>query len=67
MSFATAGEALHLSGGAVRIEFTEPFYAGLAVCAHNNNNIEMAVFSNVEITSLQTPTGEPVKVESTLQ
>ena len=67
MSFAAAGEALHLSGGTVRIEFTEPFYVGLAVCAHNNSNIEMAVFSNVEITPLQPPTGEPVKTECSLQ
>src|SRR5260221_7048012 len=67
MSFAAAGEALHLSGGTVRIEFTEPFYVGLAVCAHNNSNIEMAVFSNVEITPLQPPTGDPVKTECSLQ
>src|SRR5260221_5591277 len=67
MSFAAAAEALHLSGGTVRIEFTEPFYVGLAVCAHNNSNIEMAVFSNVEITPLRPPTGEPVKTESALQ
>jgi TolB protein len=54
MSVATAGEALHPSGGSFRITFTGPFYIGLGVCAHNNNAAEhndvteQAVFSNVE-------------------
>src|SRR5262245_44793402 len=49
MSIALAGEKLHRAGGTFRIEFQEPFYVGLAVCAHNNSRLELAEFSNVEI------------------
>jgi TolB protein len=48
MSVAAAGEELHPSGGSFRMVFTEPFYVGLGVCAHNNNVSEQAIFSNVE-------------------
>ena len=36
------------SGAAVALEFTEPFYIGLAVCSHNEKVSETAIFSNVE-------------------
>ncbi|HEX5085416.1 MAG TPA: DUF5050 domain-containing protein [Blastocatellia bacterium] len=49
MSIAAEGEALRSAGGSFRIKLTEPFYVGLGVCAHDNNAIEKAVFSNVEI------------------
>ena len=48
MSIARAGEALHPAGGAVPISFQDPFYIGLAVCAHNDQALEQAVFSNLE-------------------
>jgi len=48
MSVARAGEALHPAGGAARLSLTDPFYVGLAVCAHDDNAVEQAVFSNVE-------------------
>ncbi len=35
------------SGGSFRIQFKEPFYVGLGVCAHNNEKLETASFSNV--------------------
>ena len=50
MSVAGAGEALRPAGGSFRLELKEPFYIGLGVCAHNDNNLEAAVFSNVELT-----------------
>jgi TolB protein len=50
MSVAPAGEALRPAGGSFRVQFKEPFYIGLAVCAHESNVLETAVFSNVEIT-----------------
>jgi hypothetical protein len=67
MSVAAVGEGLRPAGGTFRIRFKEPFYIGLAVCAHNNNLLEQALFSNVEISTLP-PTGglKPV-VESTLE
>jgi hypothetical protein len=67
MSIARENEALHSAGGSFRIKFAEPFYIGLGVCAHDNNLLEKAVFSNVEITSGKArTTGEPV-LESTLE
>ncbi len=35
------------SGGSFRIQFKEPYYVGLGVCAHNNERLETAAFSNV--------------------
>ena len=66
MSIAREGEELGPAGGSFRIKFKEPFYVGLAVCAHDNNVLEKALFSKVEIKA-GTPkrTGKPV-VESTL-
>ncbi|UCD48788.1 MAG: TolB family protein [Phycisphaerales bacterium] len=67
MSIAHEGEALHAAGGSFKIEFAEPFYVGLGVCAHDNAVSEQAVFSNVEITRGQAkPAVEPV-LESTLE
>jgi hypothetical protein len=37
------------SGAAFSLHFTSPFYVGLAVCAHNDNAFETAVFSKVSI------------------
>jgi len=67
MSIARENEALHAAGGSFKIKFSEPFFIGLGVCAHDNNTIEKAVFSNVEIVSgKMTAAGEPV-LESTLE
>jgi len=72
MSIARENEALHAAGGSFRLKFSEPFFIGLGVCAHDNNAIEKAVFSNVEITSGKSQAaglpgqGEPV-LESTLE
>lgn len=67
MSVAREDEALHAAGGSFKIQFTEPFFIGLGVCAHDNDVSEQAVFSNVEITSGRAQTtGKPV-LESTLE
>ena len=67
MSVAGENETLQAAGGSFKIRFTEPFYIGLGVCAHDNKVSEKAVFSNVEITRGKTsPAGEPV-LESTLE
>jgi Tol biopolymer transport system component len=52
MSVAAAGEKLHPAGALYRIQFQEPFYVGLGVCAHDNKTIEQAVFSNVELKTI---------------
>ncbi len=68
MSIAPAGETLRPAGGAFRIQFKEPFYMGLAVCAHDPNAMEKAAFSNVEIASLPPVTGDAtLRIESTLE
>jgi TolB protein len=62
MSVAKPGEALQAAGGSFRLKLEGNFYVGLGVCAHDNNALEKAVFSNVEIK--QRP--QPI-VESTLE
>src|SRR5262249_34167846 len=67
MSSALGDEALRAAGGSMRIKLNEPFYVGLGVCAHDNNALEKALFSNVEIISGRaTADGQPV-LESTLE
>ena len=51
MSVAREGEQLHPAGGTFRLKFAEPFYVGFGVCAHDNNALEQAAFSNVELMS----------------
>ncbi len=67
MSIAGENETLHSAGGSFKIIFSEPFYIGLGVCAHDNALLEQAVFSNVEIKAgKQNSVGETV-LESTLE
>ena len=51
MSVAGEGETLRPAGGSFRLVLEDPFFVGLAVCAHNDSNLETAVFSNVELSS----------------
>jgi TolB protein len=67
MWVARTGESMKPAGGNFRIEFQEPFYIGLAVCAHEKDGIEKAVFSNVEVQPLQTPVDPKLPVDSTLE
>lgn len=48
---AAEGEDFHFSGGSVRVRMTEPFYVGLAVCAHNKDAVETAEFTNVDLSA----------------
>jgi TolB protein len=47
MMVAGPGEEFHLSGGSMKLELSEPFYIGLAVCAHDKDATVQAQFSNV--------------------
>ena len=50
------------------MHFEEPFFVGLAACAHDNNAIESAIFSNVTITPISTPTNATsAQIESVLE
>lgn len=62
MSIAKDGGELQSAGGSFRINLTGTFYVGLGVCAHDNNALEKAVFSNVAIKQRPAPI-----VESTLE
>ncbi|WP_210420366.1 TolB family protein [Aquisphaera giovannonii] len=70
LSFDSGGDvplALGFTGAAARIVLEEPFYVGLAVCSHNKDVVERAVFSNVELVSpLPSTSGKPV-LHSTLE
>lgn len=48
-SFAATNEPLQVSGASYKLPFKEPFYVGLAVCAHDNKTTEQGRFSNVEL------------------
>lgn len=67
MSVAGAGESLRPAGGSFRLELQEPFYVGLGVCAHNNERLEKAVFTNVELTAGTSPIGGQRQMISTLE
>lgn len=69
MSVAYENGELQPAGGAFRIALTEPFYVGLAVCAHNDDRLETALFKNVEIKSIDAPvpTAGDAQIESTLE
>ncbi len=49
MFIGESDENMRPSGGSFRILFKESFHVGLGVCAHNNERLETAVFSNVEL------------------
>jgi len=65
MSFAGADGELRPAGGSFRLDLKEPFYVGLGVCAHNNERIEKAVFSNVALNT--EPVSGPRKLICTLE
>ncbi len=62
------GEPLHQAGASIKLHLTEPFYAGLGVCSHNEKAVEHAAFSGVTLQPLapQTADAHPA-VYSSLQ
>lgn len=63
----SSGEGFRSTGGTFKLPFTEPFYIGLGVSAHNNDTIETAIFSNVRIETLIQQPDSMKKIESTLE
>jgi TolB protein len=57
---------MRLAGGSMKVELKPPFYVGIGVSAHNKENIETAVFSNVEIAPAPAATGQ-LRLYSTLE
>jgi hypothetical protein len=66
MSLAADGGDFKVAGGWLRIPLQGPFYVGLAVCSHDRDVVEKAVFSNVELTQPAAATGSPT-LYSTLE
>jgi TolB protein len=54
-----ADQPLQHSGAYTRVKLADPVYVGLAVCAHDDNAVEKARFSKVELVA-NPATGEPV-------
>jgi len=67
MWVAPAGGELKTGGGYLLVPIKGDFYVGLGVCAHDNQAIERAVFSDVELTPVATPAGAMPALESTLE
>ena len=67
MSISGKNGELVPAGGSFRLDLTEPFYVGLGVCAHNNEALEKAVFSKVELTSGGAPAEGKPRLISTLE
>jgi hypothetical protein len=67
MSVAESGGALRPAGGSFRIQFREPFYVGLGVCAHNSNAVAEAEFARVEVAPLKPIDRQLLSVQSTLE
>ena len=67
MWLAAPGEDLKPAGGYLPVPFKGKFYVGLGVCAHDNNAIEQAVFSNVELKPVVTPVHAATLQECTLE
>ena len=68
MSLASLGETLRPAGTSFGIRFTEPFYVGLAVSAHDAKALEKAEFSNVELMALAPiPANTKAKTNATIE
>ena len=63
---AAREEPLEFSGAAIRVSFTDPFYVGIGVCAHDPDVTEQAVFSELEI-GAPPPASRPPVLHSALE
>jgi Tol biopolymer transport system component len=67
MLVAPEGQPLRRAGGSIKLALKEPFYVGLAVCAHDDAALETAEFREVRLDNEKhRPAARPV-VESTLE
>ena len=60
------GETPRYDGESIRVPLQSDFYIGIGVCAHDKNDVQEALFSNVQLRSLPSSSGTPVLV-STLE
>lgn len=66
MSLAAEGREPKVAGGWLRIPLQGEFYVGLAVCSHDKDVVEKAVFSGVELSQPASASGQPI-LYSTLE
>ena len=66
MFVGKVGESAYYNGESMRVPLEGEFYAGIGVCAHDKNDVQEAIFSNVQLRSVAAPTGTPV-LYSTLE
>src|SRR5271169_5501868 len=65
MLLARKGEKVAVAGGSIRVAIEGEYYVGIAVCSHEKEVVEKAVFSNV---NLRAPgAGAQAKLYSTLE
>lgn len=62
----TRNEPLKAAGAFTRVQFTDPVFVGLGVCAHDNAALEQAEFKSVKLTS-NPPRQEKPTLHSTLE
>ena len=62
---ANRGQDFQFAGGSVRIPIKAPFFMGIGVCAHNKDEVQSAVFSNLEFdTKLAGPATKVSTIET---
>jgi Tol biopolymer transport system component len=66
-SLAAEGGSLQPDGAAIRLRMQDPFYVGLAVCAHEADAVSKAEFSHVRLALLPPAGGPPAYGGSTLE
>jgi TolB protein len=66
MSTGPSASSLKYDGESIRIPFEGEFYVGVGLCAHDNNAIEQARFTDVELKNLPAQSAPPV-LYSTLE
>jgi TolB protein len=64
---APEGQPLRRAGGSIKLALKEPFYVGLAVCAHDDGALETVEFRDVRLTNDKYRPAAKQAVESTLE
>jgi TolB protein len=67
MSVRQTADAGWTGGGSLRMELTDPYYVGLAVCAHDDTALEEAIFLDLELTSVAHLPSVDTVLESSLE
>jgi TolB protein len=58
---------LEPAGASIRLALNGPFYVGIGVSAHDKDDLQTAIFSNVKVESPAAETGEKTELYSTIE